>query len=67
MLINRITGEQIVFYPYKATLLRNKNGHSNDMHHKRISVFMLSATSQARENVLHDSICVALQRTQTNE
>ena len=53
MLINRITGEQIVFYPYKGTLLRNKNGHSNDMHHKRISVFMLSATSQAKERMFY--------------
>ena len=41
MLINRLTVEKIVFYPYKGTLPRNKSGHSNDMHHRRISVFML--------------------------
>ena len=41
MLINRLTVEKIVFYPYKGTLPRNKSGHSNGMHHRRISVFML--------------------------
>ena len=64
MLINRLTVEKIVFYPYKGTLPRNKSGHSNDMHHRRISVFMLkfmlfflkkkkSARSQAKERILY--------------
>ena len=53
MCINRRTDKQTTVYSHHVLLPRNKNGHSNDMHHRRISVFMVSARSQAKERMLY--------------